>query len=103
MPKNKTTNLISQALGRGTVKNTELNGRLRKYKLRERKLSEKYGGGPIDQERAKDYQKEARQVGDAWIELVVDMASFYGEFLDRKYVKSLRETMYASIDESTVV
>ena len=101
MPKKTTLNQISEAIRRGSVKNIELNSRLVKYKRKERQLSDSFGNMVLDQDSSPAYQAAAKDVGEAWIELVVDMASFYGEGLDRSYVKSLREVLFESIAEST--
>lgn len=95
------SNTVNRLILSGTINNIGIQQRLRTYRKSERKLAAEFSGRNVVGNL--EYQEKATQVANDWVNLVVDIASFSGEPMDRSDVKDIRETLHASVSDSVGV
>lgn len=88
---------IGKIIESGNVANVGLQSRLVRYKNLEKGLSERF---PNNVHGCDEYVSAADQVARAWVELVVDLATFVGEPMDSHAKEDILSTVMTSVQES---
>ena len=96
MPKKNIFNHIHATIEEGRSNNLGLNAKLVLYKKKERELSAKYSHG---KDVGKAFVKDAHEVGERWLEIIVDIACKEGSVLDKEFIEDLRETYRSAVQD----
>lgn len=97
MPKQmRVLSKVSETIRRGRSDNISLNGRLVKYKRREKEFSLKYARKGL----CPEFEEEAKSLGEDWIGLIVDLACKEGENIEAEEINRIRTAYTESVLDS---